>query len=318
MSERTSASVIDEEAAAWATRLDAGEGELTDDQELSAWLAGDPRRNGALLRAQAALSFLDRGRALAGAPPLAPDTPRRPVSRRVLMAATGGGLAAGLGAFLIWNGRSTHYDTALGEVRRVPLSDGSVAAINTNSAIEVTLEPHGRNVRLRRGEAWFDVVRDADRPFTVAAGDTRARALGTAFSVHRLNDGCEILVTEGVVEVWREGHGAAVRQAEAGSRIFIGTDGRTQIQAAPDLVDRALAWRAGQIILDGETLQQAADMFNRYNARPLVIDDRTLAQERVVGLFRTNEPESFAAAAAATLGARVQIREDAIRLSRVT
>jgi transmembrane sensor len=36
-----------------------------------------------------------------------------------------------------------------------------------------------------------------------------------------------------------------------------------------------------------------------------VIDDPALARERFVGLFQTNEPESFAAAVAATLGAVV-------------
>jgi transmembrane sensor len=52
-------------AARWATRLDAGSLDAPDSRVLAAWLSGDERREGALLRAQAVLAYLDRGRALA-------------------------------------------------------------------------------------------------------------------------------------------------------------------------------------------------------------------------------------------------------------
>jgi transmembrane sensor len=85
---------------------------------------------------------------------------------------------------------------------------------------------------------------------------------------------------------------------------------------SPAEIERSLAWRNGEIALDGESLGDAAGQFNRYNSRQIVIDDPQLAQERFVGLFRTNEPESFAAAVAATIGAKIEEDERIIRLSR--
>ena len=64
-------------------------------------------------------------------------------------------------------------------------------------------EWRGRNVRIDKGEAWFQVAKDKKRPFVVAAGDVRVRAVGTAFSVRRLEEGADVQVTEGVVEVFR-------------------------------------------------------------------------------------------------------------------
>src|ERR1700680_814643 len=60
---------IADQAAEWDTRIDAGFVDADTDDGLRRWLDGNPRRKGALLRAEAALSFVDRARALAGVIP---------------------------------------------------------------------------------------------------------------------------------------------------------------------------------------------------------------------------------------------------------
>jgi transmembrane sensor len=83
-------------------------------------------------------------------------------------------------------------------------------------------------------------------------------------------------------------------------------------------IERSLAWREGQIVLEGQTLDEAVAQFNRYNAKKLVILDPGLAAERLVGQFRATDPETFAGAIATTLGAKVDAQGDTIRLSRTT
>lgn len=316
-----SASEIDEEASDWAARVDARDLDVEHDPELQAWLKGDARRAGALLRAQAAISFLDRGRALAGAAPRAQAVPAadRP-SRRALIAGTGGAVAAALvGGIGLWSARPQRLDTRLGEIRRVPLADGSLVAINTKTALEVAMKPKSRRVVLKEGEAWFQVAKDPERPFVVAAGPVRVRAVGTAFSVRRGDEagaGVDVMVTEGVVEAWVEGDPAPRRRMSAGSRIILASAVSPAVAESPSEIERSLAWRNGEIALDGESLEQAARLFNRYNSRQIVIEDPALARERFVGLFQTNEPESFAAAVAATLGAVVKDDAEVIRISR--
>ncbi len=320
MSSALSASEIDEEAANWAARVDACGLDLEQDPELQAWLKGDARRAGALLRAQAAISFLDRGRALASATPSVEAVVADRPSRRALIAGTGGALAAALvGGIGLWGARPQRLDTRLGEIRRVPLADGSLVAINTKTALEVAMKPRSRRVVLKEGEAWFQVAKDPQRPFVVAAGPVRVRAVGTAFSVRRgdgAGSGVDVMVTEGVVEAWVEGDSAPRRRLSAGSRIVLASAVSPTVAESPSEIERSLAWRNGEIALDGESLEQAARLFNRYNSRQIVIDDPELAQERFVGLFQTNEPESFAAAVAATLGADVKNDDRAIRIGR--
>lgn len=320
MSSIPSASEIDDEAADWAARVDAHGLDVEHDPELQAWLRGDARRAGAFLRAQAAISFLDRGRALASVtPPVETIVAERP-NRRALIAGLGGSVAAALaGGVGFWSLRPRRLDTALGEIRRVPLADGSLVAINTKTSLDVAMKAKSRRIVLKQGEAWFQVAKDPKRPFVVAAGTARIRAVGTAFSVRRGDDpsaGVDVMVTEGVVETWVEGDESTLRRVSAGSRVILAGPTSPVVADTPSEIERSLAWRNGEIALDGESLEQAAKLFNRYNSRQIVIEDPALAHERFVGLFQTNEPESFAAAVAATLGAVVDDDTHAIRIGR--
>jgi transmembrane sensor len=305
---------VADQAAEWATRIDLGAVDPDTDESLNRWLREDPRRRGALLRAEAALSFVDRGRALSA---VIPKPQARPIwIRRKLMFA-GAALAASLIGVVILLPGPHRYGTAVGEIRQVPLSDGSLVAINTQSAVEVAMQPQVREVTLTKGEAWFHVAHDTKRPFIVSAGRIRVRAVGTAFSVRRHDEGADVQVTEGVVETWTVGEEDRTVKVAAGSKAYVAEYQPPKPTPAPD-IERSLAWRAGQIVLEGETLDDAVAQFNRYNTRKLVISDATLAAEKLVGQFRATEPQTFADAVATTLGATVAEEGDTIRLSRAT
>jgi transmembrane sensor len=308
---------IDEQAARWAARLDRAALSVDETARLEAWLAQEPRARGALLKAEATLSLLDRARALNVVIPVPECEPVFERRRFLIAAGAFGAFAVGIGGAAIWLRGPRRYSTETGEVRRVPLADGSVVAINTESAIVVEIKPDLRQIRLTRGEAWFQVAKDASRPFVVEAGRARVRAVGTAFSVRRREGGADVLVTEGTVEIWsigEEGQGVLV---SAGAKAFIADyEPPKPIAASMNTIDRTLAWRDGQIALEGETLADAVSEFNRYNAKKLVIEDADLAQERLVGQFRTTEPDEFARAVESAMGAVTSTDGSTIRIGR--
>ncbi len=318
MTDREKAEDIEAEAARWVWRLDRDGRTPELEAQLETWLAGDTRRLGTFLKAEAVWGLLDRAR-----DPTQPaerrSSPRRTslTSRRILLAGTGGALAAAMvgGGVLIW--REESFRTGVGEVRRVPLKDGSAAVINTASALDVAFRQKQRTVRLQDGEAWFQVASDVERPFVVEAGAIRVRAVGTAFSVRRRANGADVLVTEGVVEVWAQGAARAPTRLKAGQRAFVDNDAAIhEAVATPTTVDRKLEWRYGKIDLAGETLREAVADFNRYNARKLIIADPAIADERLYGVFNTDGTDAFAAAVSTSLGVEVEIRSAQIILGR--
>lgn len=316
---RESSADIDATAAAWAARVDRGPLSDVDQAALETWAAQDPRRAGAYAKALAVSVHLDRAAGLgADFAPAAHPLARAADRRRLL--ATGGLLAAasvvgavGYGALSL-RGRVT---TGKGDIRRAPLADGSAVTLNTDTAIRAAFDGQIRRVELLRGEALFDVAKDPGRPFVVVAGDVRVRAVGTSFTVRTHADGqVGVVVREGVVEVWRGAKGQPVRLAaeHAVQVAALGALRPTIVGAAA--VDRAMAWRQGQIDLDGLTLGQAASEFARYSDRRIVVDDPAVAGLKVTGLFSATDPDGFAKAAALSLGLVATPLADSVRLSR--
>ena len=92
------------------------------------------------------------------------------------------------------------YATAIGQQQTITLADGSVMVLNTNSQVKVDYRPQYRNIHLLQGEAYFEVAKQAERPFRVYAGRGRVQAVGTAFSVYiQQNADVDVVVTEGTI-----------------------------------------------------------------------------------------------------------------------
>ncbi|OYW80412.1 MAG: hypothetical protein B7Z26_06490, partial [Asticcacaulis sp. 32-58-5] len=261
-------STIDDIAAQWVARQASGQWDAKAQAQLDDWLIADTRHQGAHFRAQAAWLMMDRASVMGVGAPM-PDTPaftddspfvvpvarHSPPTRRRILTALGGSAAAaslmaGLGLAYALKDR-VNLTTEVGELRKIPLKDRSIASVNTDSHLEIALKPEQRDIKLVRGEVWFDVAKDTSRPFVVAAGNVRVRAVGTAFSVRKFDHGADVLVTEGVVEVWNRDTDAAPVRLTAGTRTFVpDTEAPKVVEFRPEAVDRALAWREGQIALD--------------------------------------------------------------------
>lgn len=302
---------IDDAAIDWIVRLDRGEMSPQDSERLDQWLSADRRHQGAFVRAQAAWHGLDRVRAI-GSAGLAHSS-IRPDRRRFLagaLAASVTGLMAGPAA---WP-RMRLYSTEPGEVRRIPLPDGSMAILNSGTAMTVQISATVRKIRLLHGEAWFYVAHDRSRPFLVRADQTSVRAVGTAFSVALSGDETDVMVTQGVVAT-RTGWSGELHQS-AGSFLRARANGMRTLRTLDQATLNArLAWRSLEIVLSDETLAQAVRQFNRYNRQKLRITDPALGDERVTGWFRLDDPTTFARAVALTLGAEIRTDADSIILA---
>lgn len=92
--------------------------------------------------------------------------------------------------------------TLAGQKLQVHLRDGSKIKLNAESSIEFPkyFSDSTRVVSLR-GEAYFEVAEDANRPFNVVVGDVVVKALGTSFSIRSEHGTTKIFLTSGKVSV---------------------------------------------------------------------------------------------------------------------
>jgi transmembrane sensor len=313
---------IDTTAARWAARVDRGSLSAEDQRALDAWLEADRRHLGAFARARAVSAHFDRAAALGDSfDPAAFEESGRTGFRRWRAPWVATGLAASLAAFalvLVLHATAGQYATRRGEVRLVPLADGSAITLNTDSKLAVAYSKAERKVELLAGEALFNVAKDRSRPFIVHAGDTTVRAVGTSFTVRRLaGQKIQVLVREGVVEITRDMIDVQPIRVSAETLAVAAPEVPMTVAPVPSpQIDRELAWQQGMISLDGRTLREAADEFARYNRIPIVIEDPEIAGRTVTGLFSANNPVGFARAVGTSLNLKVEVGPDAVRLSR--
>lgn len=324
---------VEEQAAAWLIKRDSGRWTEADQQELDQWLEAATAHTVAFVRLEAAWQRTGQLKALgAGTPrgvvpspddwqlsavfrqpePASAPTPSRSFGARWAIAASIM-LAILVG---VWYVRSSEpsYRTPLGGVASVPMTDGSTITLNTDSEVRVALDDRERRVRLDQGEAFFQVAKDASRPFIVGVDGTRVIAVGTAFSVRRHDHEVVVVVTEGEVKIASDDRSPV--HVPAGNLARTRRDKTTLEPKAASELDAALSWRTGFLVFRETTLAVAAAEFNRYNARKIVIADEGVGGIRLSGKFRSTQHDAFIRLLEAGFPVRVQQAGDQVILTK--
>ena len=201
--------------------------------------------------------------------------------------------------------RAAPASVALSIPARQTLPDGTVVELRDGAEISVTFTPGARRVALVRGEAHFQVVKDAARPFIVMVDSVEVRAVGTAFAVQRGPSQVEVLVTHGRVAVDRvpeNGLNAApaapqtIAMLDAGNRtlVAVAESAAPVVEAMPPAeMQHRLAWRTPRLEFTRTPLAEAIPMINEHSAVKLSLADAALGRVRISGLLRADNVESL-------------------------
>lgn len=153
--------------------------------------------------------------------------------------------------------------TPRGGQYRIVLPDGTKVWLNSASAIRFPTSFNGaeRDVEIT-GEAYFEVVHNALKPFIVTAGGVKVRVLGTHFDVNAYGDNGLIKTTllQGSVKVTKGGRNVLIapgEQAEiAGSRDDIVIK---KVNTA-----NVVAWTQGFLSMEGSDIKAFMASLSRW------------------------------------------------------
>ncbi|MEJ1961806.1 MAG: FecR domain-containing protein [Gammaproteobacteria bacterium] len=340
MSEKTEVERIEATAAEW---LIANEQPLPKGRhaEFQRWLNQDPRHEVAYIRLESVWQKADRLSEPRPSGGVVPDVPLRVTrpsaqSRSRWIApvmATAAALILTVVSVVLYPSFTWQtYQSKVGIVTSTVLSDASVVQLNGASQIRVRLGLFKREIELIRGEANFKVAHDASRPFDVTVGSAKVRAVGTAFTVRRLEDDqLTVVVTEGRVAIspaasqplpdvfppaepadaerGRSGGESMkpdpVRLLEAGERANVARGELTVQQLDHESLKKEVSWTAGRLWFERQTLASVVAEFNRHNTRQMIVMDGEVRDLRIGGGFEATDPQSFLQAMIRTLPVRV-------------
>ncbi|OJV04539.1 MAG: Fe2+-dicitrate sensor protein [Shinella sp. 65-6] len=311
MDERENGSQTDHrialDARDWIVRLTSGHVSETDLQRFKTWRDCSPEHSRAFERERLfwrQLQALD-GKSDAMPSYRAAQSIRRcAVGRRALL--IGGGAAATAAVVTVamprlHNWWYADFMTSVGERAEIALPDGSVAILNTDSAIAVDFTPQLRLVELFKGEVEFRVRADKSALFRVSALGGNSDAIGTTYAVKVLDGVATVTVTEGLVRV-SGGPGQMERvEVEAAQQTHYAANSRPSAVTEVD-TDAELAWRTGRVIFEGRPFAGAVAELGRYVPERIVMAPGIDRAVPVSGIFSADEAFGAVQALAKTQG----------------
>lgn len=182
----------------------------------------------------------------------------------------------------------TDYETGVAELRDVTLPDGSVVHLDAGSAIAVDYEGAGRRITLLAGQAFFQVTRDAERPFSVLADEVSVVVTGTAFSVRKTTRTIDVAVQSGTVEVLHDGKRAS-DPLTIGDRLVVERTDKAihRERIAPESV---AAWRMRKLVVVDTSFGDIVEALGRYLPGAIFVGNTSLNRQAITGVFDLSQP----------------------------
>ena len=200
------------------------------------------------------------------------------------------------------------------DTMHVTLPDGSrvIANSRTQLSYPTVFRGHTRDVSIK-GEGYFEVVHNAQRPFIIHTDHFNVKVLGTKFSVDNYdNHSAGVTLLEGLVEV----------ETRNNDRVRIHPNERLNI-SGEQFVSREqvsptdyFAHLQGILNLNGNELGDVASRLTNYFGQKIVVD-RSLQHQRLYGKLIIRDSISTVLSNLATIAdARMHINDNQIHLKR--
>jgi transmembrane sensor len=156
---------------------------------------------------------------------------------------------------------NTLYNPKGSKVIDLMLADGSHVWLNSGSSLSYPVEFVGNERKVTiKGEAYFEVAHNEQKPFTVVKNGVEVTVLGTHFNVTAYDDDQVIKVSllQGSVKVTDGNHKALLRPGQQ-AQVSAG------IKVKPDIdPDQVIAWKNGFFSFSNTSLQEVMQQMARW------------------------------------------------------
>jgi ferric-dicitrate binding protein FerR (iron transport regulator) len=219
-------------------------------------------------------------------------------------------LAVGVGAWWWYTSTRVSYITrvtTVGMTDSVRLADASRIFLDANTTVRYPdrITGDARTVYLDRGNAFFSVSRDPERPFTVQLDGSSVTVLGTSFNIEATAEQVYVSVRTGTVR-FTAGTAASILQAGDGAIYHR----RTRTLQAVDATNRnADAWITHELRFVDASLQEVLTSLEDYYHVQISLKDSIANFRKFNASFRNNRLDEVLDVLAATYPIAVEHTE---------
>ncbi len=168
------------------------------------------------------------------------------------------------------------------------LPDGSSVLMNEGSELSyspVSFESGSREVTLK-GEAYFDIAHNPEKPFLVRTGPITTRVLGTAFNVIMKQKEVVVTVTRGLVEVG--GSDRVYAKIRPDEQITVDTETQRYNTVSLSAEDE-IVWKKAYLVFDNIDLEEAGKLIGDHYGVELGFTHAEAVKCRITASFLNQE-----------------------------
>lgn len=159
------------------------------------------------------------------------------------------------------------------------LSDGTRVWLNAETELRYPVQFNGKErVVYLKGEAYFEVSKNKEKPFLVQVDDMSVKVYGTEFNVNTYNKIETVLVT-GSVSMNQGGKEVLLKPNQKG--VFDQTSGKITVEDVDVLA--YVSWKNGDFIFRNESLHSIMDKLSRWYGLEVLYQDAGLQDVRLSG-----------------------------------
>ena len=234
--------------------------------------------------------------------------------------------------------------TKSGSRTKIQLPDGSQVWLNGNSKLVYDNVHFGEKLRevTLSGEAYFDVVKNKDKPFLIHTNNMNIKVLGTAFNVKAYPDeqNTETSLVRGSIEVTLKGHQEKITM-KANDKLIVRNEDlleeKTNNRVAKnnaankqnaymtlghltfssmDNIIMETAWVENKLIFDNEAFDEVAHKMERWYGVAIKFNDPSLSVAHFTGSFEKETITEALAALQLTSPFTYSINNDIITIAK--
>ncbi|MCG2615165.1 FecR domain-containing protein [Terrimonas sp. NA20] len=194
--------------------------------------------------------------------------------------------------------------TPVGGQYQVVLADGTKVWLNSKSSLHFPAVFQGsERVVTLEGEGYFEVAKNAAKPFAVKVNDAEVKVLGTHFNIMAYPDesGMKTTLLEGAVTISK---GMVTKPLQPGQQAFI--NGSDKIEVGKADVEAATAWKNGYFKFDNADLRTVMRQLSRWYDMEVSYEG-SVPKDKLSGKIRRNINASKALSLIEGTGVRFRI-----------
>jgi transmembrane sensor len=174
-------------------------------------------------------------------------------------------------------------------IKTLTLPDGSKVSLNANAKLiyPESFDTEKREVTLE-GEAFFEILPDANKPFLIKTNDVTTEVLGTSFNINSTTTSAVVTVVTGKVMLYKDKHSAIVMIA--GEQGIYNDRG---LEKKMNSDRNFLSWKTNILTFQNTPLAEVVDDLSRHYGEQIQIELMQLEHCTVTSTFQDQTLEEI-------------------------